>query len=365
MNQLATAPKPQISEIEKYIPGDSEIAGIENAIKLSSNENPYGPSPKAIAAYKSSDCDLSKYPSSDHQKLKTAISEVHELEPDKIVCGAGSDELLAFICQSFAGPGDEVVYSRHGFLMYPILARSVGATPVAVPEKFRKTDVERMLAACNSSTRLVFVANPNNPTGTMLNAEELDRLANGIPPKALLVIDAAYAEYVDDYDGGAEIVRARNNTVMTRTFSKIHGLASLRVGYAFGPKTVIDAMDRMREPFNVSGPALAAAESAIRDVEFVNCCKLANTKWRGWLAERLGALEIQSDPSFANFLLARFTNADESSACDEFFKRNGIIVRRMEQYGLPDCLRITIGDESSCKAVARVLAQFRSKFGFP
>ena len=354
-------PKHGILDIVPYVSGESGIPGRANALKLSSNENPHGPSPVATAAYEAVMNSLSRYPSSDHCDLRNAIADVHGLNPDRLVCGAGSDEILGLLCQAFAGPGDEVVHSRHGFLMYPIQAQAVGATPVEADEPERRVAVDSLLDVCTSRTRLVFIANPNNPTGTLIEDAEVRRLADGLPASAILVLDGAYVEYSEGWDGGVSIIRERGNVVMTRTFSKIHGLASLRIGYAYGPKWIIEAVSRIREPFNVAGPSLAVAEAAIRDVEYVEWCRKYNSRWLSWLADELAAVGVSSDLSHANFLLARFPDDSEAALCDAHLKDCGIIVRRMEHYKLPNCLRITIGTEDSCRLVADAVAQFKKR----
>lgn len=350
-----------VQDIETYVAGKSGLPGRTDVLKLSSNENPYGSSPSAAAAYSASVAALSRYPSSDHADLRAAVEEVHGLERDRIVCGAGSDEILALLCKARAGPGTEVIHTAHGFLMYRILAKSSGAVPVEVPEIHRKADAGTILKAATDRTRLVFLANPSNPTGAMLDSGDLTRLASGLPGEAILVLDGAYAEYVDGFDGGAELVRRSRNVFMTRTFSKIYGLASLRVGYGYGPPGIVDILNRLRSPFNVGGPAAAAAAAAVRDQDFVRTCRARNAKWRAWLAERLDRCGVPSDPSHANFVLARFSGPEEVGACDAHLSENGIIVRRMEQYKLPSCLRITVGDEAACRAVADAIARFKRR----
>jgi len=358
MNSIT--PQPGILDIAPYQGGASHVAGIENAVKLSSNENPFGPSEAARAAFRTAAFDLHRYPPTDHGALRAAIAEVHGLDADRIICGVGSDEIIAFLCQCYAGPGSEVIHTEHGFAMYRISALANGATPVSVPERERVTDVDAILAACSEATRLVFVANPNNPTGTMIGEAELARLADGLPPQALLVIDGAYAEYVEGYDGGAGIVAARDNVVMTRTFSKLHGLGGLRVGWGYGPDPVIDVLGRVRGPFNLSSAALATAEAAVRDTAWAERCRAENTRLRGWLAEALAGHGVPSDTSLANFILARFANAEEAAACDAYLRSQGLIVRRVAGYGLPACLRISIGDEPSCRRVAHAVGQFKA-----
>jgi histidinol-phosphate aminotransferase len=271
----------------------------------------------------------------------------------------GSDEIIAFLCQGYAGPGDEVIHTEHGFAMYRISTLANGATPGEVPERERVTDVDAILAACTEATRLVFVANPNNPTGTMIGGAELRRLAEGLPERALLVIDGAYAEYVEGYDGGAALVESRDNVVMTRTFSKLYGLGGLRVGWGYGPAHVIDVLNRLRGPFNLSHAALVTAEAAVRDTAWAEKCREDNTRLRAWLAEALAEHGVPSDTSTANFILARFGRRDEAEACDTYLQSQGLIVRRVAGYNLPNCLRITVGDEAACRRVAHAVGQFK------
>ncbi|QYX56276.1 histidinol-phosphate transaminase [Roseovarius sp. SCSIO 43702] len=351
-------PQPGIMEIAPYEGGASHVAGIANVVKLSSNENPFGPSDRAREAYAKAAYSLHRYPSSDHAALRHAIAELHGLDPARIICGAGSDEIIAFLCQAYAGPGTEVIHTEHGFAMYRISALAAGALPIEVPERERVTDVDAILAAVTDATRLVFIANPNNPTGTMIGEGEIARLAEALPPHVLLVLDGAYAEYVEGYDGGAGLVDRRENVVMTRTFSKLYGLGGLRVGWAYGPAHVIDVLNRIRGPFNLSAPALAAAEAAVRDTEWVAKCRADNTRLRAWLAEALAEHGVPSDTSTANFILARFANRAQAEACDEHLRADGLIVRRVAGYNLPQCLRITVGDEASCRRVAHTIGQF-------
>jgi histidinol-phosphate aminotransferase len=355
----AIRPQPGILDIALYEGGTAHVAGIANALKLSSNENPFGPSDRVKEAFQRTVHSLHRYPNSDHASLRTAIGDVHDLDPARIICGVGSDEIITFLCQAYAGPKDEVVFTEHGFLMYRISAMAVGATPVEVAERERTADVDAILAACGARTRLVFIANPNNPTGTMISAAEIARLADGLPPKAILVLDGAYAEYVEGYDGGASLVDARSNVVMTRTFSKIYGLGGLRIGWGYGPAAIIDVLNRIRGPFNLSTTALEAAEAAVRDQDHLVRCRNENNRMRTWLAQALAELGVPSDTSMANFVLARFASPDEAEACDAFLQEQGLIVRRVAGYKLPHCLRITVGDESGCRRVAHAVAQFK------
>ncbi|MCL5777820.1 histidinol-phosphate transaminase [Limibaculum sp. FT325] len=353
-------PRQGVMDIAPYVGGKSHAVGANRTIKLSSNENPLGPSPAARAAFVAAAEGLALYPDGGASALRRAIGEAHGLDPDRIICGAGSDELIALLCKAYAGHGDEVLYSQHGFLMYRLSALAAGATPVVAPETELTTDIDALIRQLTPRTRLVFVANPNNPTGTMVEGAALGRLADALPPAALLVLDSAYAEYVRDegYDGGIALVAARENVVMTRTFSKIHGLAALRLGWAFAPAHVIDVLNRVRGPFNVSAPALAAGEAAIRDRDYVAHCAVQNEVWRDWLAKELNRAGFAVVPSFANFLLVEI--GENAPAADEYLHRRGIVVRRMEGYGLPRHLRISVGDEAACRAVAEAMRAFRA-----
>ena len=352
-------PQPGIMDIALYEGGASHVAGVTNVVKLSSNENPFGASDRAKEAFARAVHQLHRYPSTDHAALRQAIGEVHGLDPTQIICGVGSDEIIHFLCQAYAGPGDEVLFTEHGFLMYRISALAAGATPVEVPEHERTTDVAALLAAANERTKLVFIANPNNPTGTMISLAEVEHLAANLPEQAILVLDGAYAEYVDGYDGGADIIRRRGNVVMTRTFSKIYGLGGLRIGWGYGPKEIIDVLNRLRGPFNLSTAQLDTAEAAVRDQDHVNRCRSENARLRVWLAEALAEHGVSSDTSLANFVLARFHDAAEAEACDVWLREQGLIVRRVAGYKLPQCLRITVGDESACRRVAHAVGQFK------
>ncbi|MFG5382993.1 histidinol-phosphate transaminase [Yoonia sp. R2-816] len=352
-------PQPGIMEIALYQGGASHLDGVRNVLKLSSNENPLGPSDAAKEAVVRASHDLHRYPPTNHAALRQAIGEVWGVDADRVFCGVGSGEVLKLLSEAYAGPGTEIVFTEHGFSMYPIYAHACGATPVVVAEHERVVDVDAILAACTGKTRLVFIANPANPTGTMVGAAEIARLAAGLPPQALLVLDGAYAEYVDGFDAGKSLVETRENVVMTRTFSKIYGLGGMRVGWGYGPQRVIDVLNRIRGPFNLSAAALAAAEAAVRDTDHTEKCRIENAKWREWMATALAELGVPSDTSTANFVLARFTDEAEAKACDAHLRSEGIIVRQVAGYGLPHCLRITVGDESACRRVVHAVAQFK------
>lgn len=350
--------QPGILDIALYVGGASAVPGRSEVLKLSSNENPYGPSPAAQAALVAAAGALHRYPNTDHAPLRRAIGEVHGLDPDRIICGVGSDEVLQFVAQCFAGPGDEVIVTEHGFSMYPILARAAGAVPVTVPEQERRVEVDAILAAVTERTRIVFLTNPGNPTGTRLAEDELWRLARGLPGDVVLVQDGAYAEFAEGFDGGAALADAFPNVVMTRTFSKLYGLGGLRVGWGYAARGMIDVLNRVRQPFNLSQMQMAAAEAAVRDRVFAEGCRAENARLRGWLRERLIAAGIACDPSETNFLLARFADGAEAEAADAALREEGILVRKVAGYGLPECLRITVGDAPGCARVAETLGRF-------
>ncbi|MBO9478829.1 histidinol-phosphate transaminase [Shimia sp. R11_0] len=352
-------PQPGIMDIDLYVGGTSTVEGVKDVTKLSSNENPLGCSDVVKDAHAKTGLNLHRYPSTEHEELRAAIGEVHGLDPARIICGVGSDEVLQFITHAYAGVGDEIVYPQHGFSMYPILANMVGATPVVAAERERVVDVDAILAACTEKTKIVFVANPANPTGTMIGGNDMARLADGLPEGCILVHDGAYTEYVQGFDGGAGLVEARSNVVMTRTFSKIYGLGGLRVGWGYASQEIIDVLNRVRQPFNLSPIQTALAEAAVRDQEWVTKCRAENTRLRAWLAEALMEIGVPSDTSCTNFILARFADQSEAEACDDYLKSQGLIVRRVAGYGLPNCLRITVGDEPSCRRVAHAIGQFK------
>ncbi len=354
-------PQPGIMDIALYTSGAAKLAGVENVVKLSSNENPFGPSEKAREAVSRAAHALHRYPNTDHASLRATIAEVHGLDPDRIICGVGSDEVLQFAVQCFAGVGDEVIMTEHGFSMYPILTRAAGATPVVVPERDRRVDVDAILNAVTGRTRVVFLTNPGNPTGTLLEAAEVQRLATGLPHNVLLVHDGAYTEFVGDFRADFALADAVPNVLSTRTFSKIYGLGGLRIGWGYAPRDLVDVMNRVRQPFNLSVVQLAAAEAAMRDQDHVARCYAENGRWREWLRNALVELGIGCDESHANFLLARFDSPETAIACDQALKADGILVRLVANYGLPDCLRITVGDEPSCRRVAHVIGQFMAR----
>ncbi|MBF0355224.1 MAG: histidinol-phosphate transaminase [Alphaproteobacteria bacterium] len=355
-------PRPGIMDIAPYIGGESKIPGVERVIKLASNEGALGPSPRAVLAYRAMAEDLHRYPDGACADLRAALGARWGLDPARIVCGAGSDELLGLLCRAYAGPGDEVLYSQHGFLMYPIAAKTAGATPVTAPEKNLTMDIDAMLAKVTERTKIVFVANPNNPTGTYVPIDEIKRLRAGLPQHVLLVIDAAYAEFVsrNDYAPGNELVEAGSNTVVTRTFSKIYALGAVRLGWAYCPANVADVLNRVRNPFNVPAPAQVAGLAALKDDSFFALAKAHNDMWLPWLSDQLKALGLELTDSVGNFVLVRFpkTSGKDADQADKFLTSKGIIARKMGGYGLPDALRITIGRDDEMKAVVAAMTEF-------
>lgn len=354
-------PRPGILSIAPYVPGRNSIDGMETAIKLASNEGALGPSPRAMTAFATMSSRLHRYPDGDAHDLRHAIGRRHGLPPEQIVCSAGSDELVTLLCRAFAGPDDEVLFTEFGFVMYPIATRAVGATPVAAKERAYTADVNALLASVTPRTRIVFLANPNNPTGTYAPQDEIRRLRAGLRADILLVIDAAYAEYItrNDYAPGIDLVAAHDNVVMMRTFSKIYGLAALRVGWAYAPPAIVDVLHRIRNPFNVNAVAQAAAIAAVDDVEFVARGRAHNDQWLPWLAREIAALGLDVVPSAANFVLVGFpATGKTAAAANSAVNAGGVIIRPVTPYGLPHHLRATVGMESENRALVAALAAF-------
>jgi histidinol-phosphate aminotransferase len=356
-------PEPQkyVLAVEPYQGGESALPGFPNPIKLASNENPLGSSPKAKQAYRSAAEKLWLYPDGAATALREAIGRRYGLDPERIACAAGSDEIFQLLVRAYLAPGDEVVQNEHAFSIYRIFSSVAGAVVRSGKDASDlNADVDSMLAEMSPKTKLVFLANPNNPTGAYLPFDEVRRLHAGMPPQALLVLDAAYAEYVrrNDYAAGIELVSQSENVIMTRTFSKIHGLAALRLGWAYGPAQVIDALNRVRLPFNVPTPALLAGIAAIEDPVFVEASADHNERELARVDAALRAAGLKVTPSVANFVLAHFPAEKGAPAADAFLRSRGIIVRRMEGYGLPNALRISIGSASQNDALISALAEF-------
>jgi histidinol-phosphate aminotransferase len=358
-------PRSGVLDIAPYVPGKSTAPDVAKVFKLSSNETPLGPSANAIAAYRAAGEHLEDYPDGSAAALRDAIGAAFGLDPDRIVCGAGSDDLLNLLARAYLTDGDEGIYTKHGFVVYPIATMGTGAKAVAVPEKDFTADVDAILKAVTPKTKIVFLANPNNPTGTYVPFDEVKRLQKSLPAHVLLVLDAAYAEYVqrNDYESGIELVATTDNVVMTRTFSKIYGLASLRLGWMYGPAHVVDAINRIRGPFNVNGPAIAAGIAAIRDTAHVEKSRAHNTRWLAWLTEEIGKLGLPVTPSAANFVLIHFpeTKGRTAKEADAFLTKRGLILRQVGVYKLPNALRMSVGTEEANRLVMQALKEFLGK----
>jgi histidinol-phosphate aminotransferase len=358
----ANRPQPRsgVLDIAPYVPGKSTAPGVAKVYKLSSNETPLGPSAAAVAAYRAAAEHLEDYPDGSSTALREAIGNAFGLDPDRIVCGAGSDDLLNLLARAFLKDGDEAIHTTHGFLVYPIATLGTGAKPVVAPEKNFTADVDAILNAVTAKTKVVFLANPNNPTGTYVPFDEVRRLHRSLPGNVLLVLDAAYAEYVrrNDYEAGIELVATSDNVVMCRTFSKIYGLASLRLGWMYGPAHVVDAVNRIRGPFNVNGPAIAAGIAAIKDTAHVERAREHNTRWLSWLTDEIGKLGLRVTPSIANFVLIHFASEKAAGDANAFLMKRGLILRQVGAYKLPNCLRMTVGSEEANRLVVAALAEF-------
>ncbi len=359
---LKPEPRPGIEAIEPYVPGKSKATAQGRSFKLSANENALGAGEKAIAAFQAEAQSLAVYPDGAAHALRAAIAQKYSIPPENIVCGCGSDELLHLLASGYLRHGDEALYSEHGFLVYKIATLAAGATPVLVPERDLCADVDALLGALTGRTRIVFLANPNNPTGTYLDIEQIKRLHAGLPDNVLLVLDAAYAEFVqrNDYDAGIDLVRANNNVVMTRTFSKIHGLAALRLGWAYCPEPVAAILNRLRGPFNVNRPALAAGVAALNDTDHIDKSRAHNTASITTMTEGLQQMGIAVTPSVGNFLLLQFAGRGVKTAerADAFLLQHGLVLRAMHAYGLPNALRLTIGTNEANDRVLAALKKF-------
>lgn len=349
-------PQPGILDIEAYVPGKSGLPG-SNAVKLSSNESPLGASPKAIEAFASAATMLDIYPEGSSRILRTALAEVHGIDADRIVCGNGSDDLLHLLAQCYLGEGDQAIMSRYGFSVYPIITKATGAQIVMVDEDHYTADVDALLAAVTPKTKILWLANPNNPTGTYLPDSEIRRLHAGLRADILLVIDNAYAEYVTapDFAVGTDLVNEAQNVVMVRTFSKM-GLAAVRIGWMFGPAHVVDAINRVRGPFNVNLPAQMAGAAAARDVEFTAQLKAHNSQWRDWITAELDSNHMHVVPSEANFVMVLFPDAEHATLAFNTLLERGLIVREIGgSYGIAHGLRISIGSEQAMRGVVGIL----------
>lgn len=362
-NELRPQPRPGIMDIDAYVPGKSHApAGVTKVHKLSSNENPLGPSPKAVAAAQAVAASLQLYPDGSAMRLREAIATTHGLNVANIMVFNGSDEALALLSRIYLGEGEEAIYCEHGFLAYPIYIRAVGATPVIAKETDERANVDAILAAVTPKTRMVFLANPNNPTGTYLSFEEVKRLHAGLPKHVLLIIDAAYAEFVrrNDYEAGVELVAANENVVMTRTFSKVHGLGGARIGWIYAPGHITAALERVRDPFNVNAVAIEAGVASMLDRDHVQTSVEHNLKWLEWITAELEKLGLRVTPSVGNFILIHFPQDDGKSAAraDEYLGTRGYLLRRVTGYGFPNALRMSIGTEEANRGVVAALTEF-------
>ena len=363
---MTVMPRPSILSVEPYVGGESKIPGVNRIIKLSSNEGAFGPPPGAIEAIRAMATEAHRYPDGGATALREAIGRKFGLDPARIVCGNGSDELLCLLILAYGGEGTEIVMSAHGFMMYDIAGKWAGCRVIKVPEKNLTADVDGLLAAVGPRTKLLFIANPNNPTGSILPQSEMERLRAGLRDDILLVLDSAYAEYVTrpDYDAGAKLVDAPGgNTVMTRTFSKIFGMGGMRLGWAYAPPAVVDVLGRVRGPFNVNAAAMAAGIAAVAEPGWLEKNIAHNVEWRAKLSAALEKAGIKVWPSEGNFILADFGSAEQAKAGDHALKQRGLIVRAMGGYGLPHCLRITIGSAEECTMVADALTAFMAGHG--
>lgn len=357
------APREGIMAIGQYVPGSDKVPDGVKLTKLSSNETPLGASPAAIEAFKEQAGTLEIYPDGSSSALRHAIAETHGLNPEHIACSNGSDELLGLLANIYIGEGDEGIFTEHGFLVYKIQIMAAGGTPIIVPETDECASVDAILEAVTERTKIVFLANPNNPTGTYISDAEMRRLQENLPPHVLLVIDAAYAEYVrrNDYATGVELVSSNNNVVMTRTFSKIHGLAALRIGWMYAPAHIIDAVNRVRGPFNVNAAAIAAGTAAVKDRKHIDAAIAHNDEWLPKLTEAFEGLGLRVTPSVGNFLLVHFPDGDaakSAEAADRFLLARGFVLRRVKAYGFPNALRMTIGNREANQGVVDALTQF-------
>jgi histidinol-phosphate aminotransferase len=356
-------PNPGILEIAPYVGGESKAEGVARIIKLSSNENPFGASPKALEAL-THDLHLQKYPDGNCVELRKVIAAKFGLEENRIVCGAGSDEIIGLLCKAYVSPGDEVIYATHAFLMYGIFAKTCGAVCIETPERDLTPDLDAMLAAVTDKTRMVFLTNPNNPTGSFNTPEQIKKFRAALREDILLVLDDAYAEYAQatkGYENGFAIAKNSNNIVVLRTFSKIFGLAGLRLGYGYCSADIADILNRVRGPFNVSVPAQVAGIAALSDDGFIERSVTHNTEWRDWTAKELSSNRLKVWPSAANFVLVGFKDTEEADGCRAYLKSKGILVRQMGAYKLPECLRISIGTGEEMTLACAAIKEYLGK----
>ena len=358
-------PKSGILDIHAYVGGKSKVEGVAHPVKLSSNENILGSSDKAKQAYREGVDRLHIYPDGKANILRAAVAERFELEPERLTFGDGSDEIFALLCQVYLEPGDNIVQGEHGFAAYAIGARACQGEVRMAKEINHRIDVDEVVKCVDERTRLVFIANPANPTGTWLTGEEIRALHAALPPSVVLVLDGAYAEFCSDprFEDGLDLARTAENVIVTRTFSKIHGLAALRVGWGYAPSHIIEPIERIRPPFNTSIPGQEAAVAALFDDDFQARSLALVEQWRPWLAQQLGGLGLEVTPSAANFVLATFPTTPGKTAreAEAFLASKGYLVRAVGNYNLPDSIRITIGLEEQNRAVVDLLSEFMGR----
>ncbi|MBL4602645.1 MAG: histidinol-phosphate transaminase [Emcibacteraceae bacterium] len=350
-----------INDLNVYITGKSKVGDFKNPHKLSANESALGPSPMAMEAYKKAASELHRYPDPTYNELRTTLAKKYDIEPEQILCGVGSDEILKLACRAYLKPGDEALYVAHSFSMYPIAIKSVGGIAIEVKDVDYTADIDNIIKAITDKTRIIFIANPNNPTGTYLSVNEIERLWQNVPEHILLVLDAAYAEFVsnDDYDAGIELAGRASNVLMTRTFSKLYGLAALRLGWGYACKEISKTLDKIRDPFNVPSSAQVAGVAALNDLDFQKKATSFNQKWRTWLERELSALGLMAIPSATNFILFGFENKNKSAKdANDFLTQRGYILRYYSGQGLENFLRLTVGTEKENKEIIKLLKEF-------
>lgn len=335
-----------VAELQPYVPGKpiEELQrqyGVRDVIKLASNENPLGPSKAALAAVAKASKEMTRYPDGNGYALKMALAEKLQLAPEQITLGNGSNDVLELLARAFAGKGDEVVFSEHAFAVYPLATKAIGATGVAVPAKDYGHDLDAMLAAINSRTKLVFIANPNNPTGTWVEADEILAFLEKVPEQVLVVLDEAYVEYLDQQNHAVDWLRDYHNLVITRTFSKAYGLAGLRIGYALSHPEVADLLNRIRQPFNANSLAQAAAVAALGDESYLQQSRDLNQAGMKQLIAGFEQLGLGFIPSKGNFIAVN-VQSNAAEVYDDLLYE-GVIVRPIAGYGMPQHLRVSIG----------------------
>jgi histidinol-phosphate aminotransferase len=360
----APSPRPTIAAMVRYNPNlSAPKAG--RIIRLSANEGALGPSPKAMRALAEVGGQVHHYPEEEPRAMAETIGQIHGLDPERMIFGCGSDELIQALCQTYIDPGDEVIHTEYGFVMYPMCTTVAGGVPVSAPDIDYRVSVDAILERVTERTRIVFLANPNNPTGSYLSRTEVTRLHRELPENVLLVIDAAYAEFVsrNDYSDGSELVEVSENVIMLRTFSKLYAMAGLRLGWGYGPRDVINAMHVVKQPFGANRGAVAAAMAAVQDTDFVKRSVEHNEAWQPWTKARFEALGLSCLPSVTNFLMVKFPDEPtrNAAAAGEYLGERGILIRGMAGYGAPEYLRLSIGTEEEMRIVVDTVAEFLSQ----